>query len=302
MDDSDNDPLIEGQPGLLPNLNDWGIDAVDIGVCEDSYENRRLLRENQARWVPVYTKTGAPTNLIQVVTVQMQQARLAENKSIILKDKKNLDSDYITGFNLTLIPQADNIVPAWALAATRHWTEVEEERQRRGKDGKVYRPALAGPPTRCLAKNLTGHRCQNWSNGRVDSNGLCRMHISNHHYDTETPGTHTLAKARARMLSASVGAVDKLEELMNATSEPVQLGAAKEILDRAGLRGGFDIGGEVKIQVVPAGEVVAERLKKLRENQAKALQILNEPASPEEVDPEDGPETVTAEIVVEDDE
>jgi hypothetical protein len=296
MDSEQDNPRIEGPAGLLPDLTVWGIEPVDTGVCEDTYENRRILRENQARWNAVYTERGEPTNLIQVVTVEMRQAALVANKSILLTKKKDPDSDYHTGFNLVIIPQADNLVPAWVLAASRHWEDVEEERQKRGPDAKLYRPALAGPPSRCLAKNISGHRCQNWSNGRVDSNGLCRTHISNHHHDLETPGTHTLAKARARLLSASEGAVDGLEELMNtATSEAVRLGAMKEILDRGGLRGGFDIGGEVKIQVVPAGDVVAERLRKLRENQQKALELLSEPASLEP-----GEEAITAEVVIED--
>lgn len=297
MDDSDDTtPIIDGPVGLLPDLNDWGIDSVDLGICEDSYENRRILRENKARWIAVFTSKGEPTNLIQVVTPEMQQAKLAANKSILLTNPKDLDSDYKTGFNLIVMPQSDNLVPAWVLAASRLWEDIEEERQRRGPTGKPYRPAIYGPPTRCLAKNISGHRCQNWANGRVDANGLCRVHISNHHHDLETPGIHTLAKARARMLSASVGAVDELEALMtSATSEPVRLGAAKEILDRSGLRGGFDISGEIKVEVVPAADLVAQRLENLKNNRQKALTLLAEVADEQEA------ETVTVEVVEEDD-
>jgi hypothetical protein len=39
----------------------------------------------------------------------------------------------------------------------------------------------------------------------------------------------------------------------------------KEILDRAGIRGGIEIDQNVSIEVKPAAEVVRERLAKLRE-------------------------------------
>jgi hypothetical protein len=296
MDTEDDSLRIDGPLGLLPDLALWGIEPVDAGICEDTFDNRKLLRENKARWLPVYTQKGEPTNLIQVVTSEMRQAQLIANKSIILSDAKDTDSDYKVGFNLTIIPQSDTLVPAWVIAATKQWSNIEEERQLRGEGAKLYRPAIAGPPGRCRAKNITGHRCQNWHNGQVDSNGLCRTHMSNHHYDAENPGIHTMAKARARLLSAAEGAVEGLEELaLNATSEPVRLGAYRDLLDRAGLRGGIDFSGEVKVTVVPAADLVKDRLDALRKRQIEMAEAEAEANRQRELEAR----TEDAEIVVE---
>ena len=267
MDNSDETiPQLDGPLGLAPNLAQWGIDSPEPGLCEDTYENRRILRLNGARWNPVFTTDGHPTNLIQVITEEMRTAQLSMTKEGLLTDIRNPDSDYKSGFKLVIIPGVENMVPGWVMAASRHWEAVEEEREKRGPNGKPYRPALAGPPQRCRAHTLSGRRCASWANGRVDSNGLCRTHMANQPHDAENPGIHTQAKARARLLSATEGAVDELESLMtNATSEPVRLGAAKEILDRAGIRGGYDINQEVTVKVVPAEEVVRKRLEAFRE-------------------------------------
>jgi len=287
-DDVDDNPLEINSPiSLIPDLADWGLEPVDAGVVEDSYENRRILRENRARWTPVYTKTGLPTNLIQVVTAEMSQARLKANKSAILTKPSDLDSDFLTGLQLILTVEADDLVPAWVLAATRHWEDVDTERIRRKKEGiaKAYRPALSGPPSRCRATTVSAHRCQNWADGRIDSNGLCRMHISNHHHSKNDPGIHTLAKARARILSATVGAVDELETLVTtATSEQVRLGAAKEILDRGGLRGGYEVSNETVVTVKPAADIVAQRLSDMRDKQLKRLEAQQEAAEAKEVE------------------
>ena len=72
-----------------------------------------------------------------------------------------------------------------------------------------------------------------------------------------------------------------LEELMEyAESEPVQLKAATEILDRAGVRGGVEIDTTVNIDVRPAADVIAERLSRLSQgalaNAARLTEALGE--------------------------
>jgi hypothetical protein len=59
-----------------------------------------------------------------------------------------------------------------------------------------------------------------------------------------------------------------------AESEPVKLKAATEILDRAGVRAGFDINSEVTIDVRPAASIIAERLARLTEGARAVEQIL----------------------------
>jgi hypothetical protein len=66
------------------------------------------------------------------------------------------------------------------------------------------------------------------------------------------------------LLQAAPFAVDKLEELMEyAESEPVKLKAATEILDRAGVRGGYEVDSTVNVEMRPAAEIIAERLDRL---------------------------------------
>lgn len=289
-EDKNSEPQIEAPLGLLPDLSLWGIVEVDRGVCEDSFENRRLIRENGARWTDVFTSDGRPTNLLQVVTEEMRQARIMQNKSILLTDQRNPDADYKTGLHLLLNLEADNTIPAWVVAATRHWINVEEERERRGPEGKPYRPAITGPPARCLARTLSGHRCSNWANGTKEMNGLCKMHLANHHTDTETPGVNTLAKARNRIISGAVAAAEGLEELATSStvSEVVRLNAIKEMLDRAGIRGGVEVTNKVEINVDSASRIVMERLKKLSqaENTRQAIEAMRHEDEPEVIEVE----------------
>lgn len=275
----ENDELVIDTPtSLLPDLSLWSIDEVERGVCEDTYDNRRLLRENGATWLIVYTPDGRPTNLIQAVTSEMKQARLLTNKSFLLTDSRDPDSDYLTGLSLIIEPRADDAVPAWVLAASRKWVDIEAEREKRGKDGKLFRPAVAGPPTRCRARRMDGKRCQNWTGGLVMNDGLCKTHIGTRANAEDNFGANIMQKARNRLISATVGAVDGLEELaQTATSEPVRLGAYKEILDRAGIRGGVEVDSNININVTSAEEIVRDRLAKLASRVAITAPEKQEP-------------------------
>jgi hypothetical protein len=91
-------------------------------------------------------------------------------------------------------------------------------------------------------------------------------------------------------MQAAPYAVDKLEELMEyAESEPVQLKAATEILDRAGVRGGVEIDTNVNIDVRPAAEVINERLNRLAAGAIHAAARLSQ----------EGMDVVDAEVVEE---
>jgi hypothetical protein len=75
------------------------------------------------------------------------------------------------------------------------------------------------------------------------------------------------------LTQAAPTAVDTLEELMeSAESEPVKLKAATEILDRAGVRAGFDISTDVTIDVRPAASIISERLQRIAQNAIEASQ------------------------------
>lgn len=72
--------------------------------------------------------------------------------------------------------------------------------------------------------------------------------------------------ARLRLIDLADPAVDVLRDLISSsgTSDQIRLAAAKEVLDRAGVRGGVDISVEVEHKVDPGVEV-ARRLKEIRD-------------------------------------
>jgi hypothetical protein len=109
--------------------------------------------------------------------------------------------------------------------------------------------------------------------------------------------TEDLDRARRKLLQAAPYAADKLEDLMEyAESEPVQLKAATEILDRAGVRAGVDINLDVTVDDArPAAQVVAERIARLAEGAAARVEMLSAISAAAES------EIVDAEVVEEDD-
>jgi hypothetical protein len=87
----------------------------------------------------------------------------------------------------------------------------------------------------------------------------------------------------------------------SAESEPVKLKAATEILDRAGVRAGFDINTDVTLDVRPAASIIAERLQRIAQNaidasnreEERRTAILNENKSEDIVDAEEVVEDVS---------
>ena len=69
-----------------------------------------------------------------------------------------------------------------------------------------------------------------------------------------------------RLLQGGGTAVDTLMDLMdNAQSEAVRLGAAKDVLDRAGVRGGSELDVTVKVAGQSPADILKERMKQMRE-------------------------------------
>jgi hypothetical protein len=75
----------------------------------------------------------------------------------------------------------------------------------------------------------------------------------------------------------------------SAESEPVKLKAATEILDRAGVRAGFDISSDITVDVRPAASVIQERLQRLASSVLEATPVAEEDTVDAEV-VEDTPE------------
>ncbi len=76
--------------------------------------------------------------------------------------------------------------------------------------------------------------------------------------------------ARLKLIDSSDEAADWLIDLgRNANSEAVRLGAAKEVLDRAGVRGGTEVDVVVSSSAAPA-DILRERLAKLKDRSVAA--------------------------------
>ena len=263
---------IDEPVNLRPDLSAYGIIEIERGVCEDTFENRKLLRNGKMGWDTVYSSNGVPTGLIQARSMEMAKERrmlsLSEKKPIMV-DPDSINSDYLTGLDLLAESATDYLVPPWVIGATRMWVKEQDEPV---ASQKRQPTAL---PSRCRTVKDDGIRCMLWSSGRPKDDGLCRVHLRS---VKKRPG-EDIERARQKLTQAAPYAVDMLEDMMeNAISEPVKLKAATEILDRAGVRGGIEFDASVKVtDDRPAAVIIQERLARLATG--AALQVAGELAA-----------------------
>ena len=272
------DVQIDTPINLRPDLSLYGIEEVDRGICEDTFENRQALRRAKLNWIPVYAVNGVPTGTIQALSPEMQTAQRLhslEEKAAILEDRYNKNSDYLSGFDLLAEEAADNIVPPWVLGATKVWAKWQNSTD--VEKGKKKEPNL---PSRCKAIKDDGVRCQLWTGGRPQDDGLCRVHLGS----LRNKPTDSVERARSRLTQAAPAAVDVLEDLIeNGESEPVKLKAATEILDRVGIRAGFEINNEVIVDVRPAASIIAERLARLSKGAENIIALTAASQEPQDI-------------------
>lgn len=270
-EDEDFEPAVDAPLDLRPDLTAYGLDEIERGVVEDTYENRQVLRQAHMRWDSVYSSTGAPTGLISARTEEQVRERRVislQEKKPLLVDPTNLNSDYLTGLDLIIDDTAIRITPPWVVSATRKYLDE----QKKGGPPSPKRAPLA-QPGRCRTVKTDGLRCMLWSSGRIKDDGLCRVHLK-----TQRKSGEDIERARRKLVQAAPYAVDMLEELMeSAVSEPVKLKASTEILDRAGVRGGMeiDVGLDVTDGRSPA-QIIAERLSRLSDGAMRTAQVLSE--------------------------
>lgn len=282
-------PAVDDATDLRPDLSELGIIEHERGICEDTYENRQILRRAKLNWQPVYDASGKATGLI----IARSQESMAERRILSLAEKRpllvdpdNRNSDYITGLELLLDDKAISICPPWVVGATRGW-------QAEQNDGGPPTPNRApkGLPGRCRIIKSDGIRCMLWHSGRVKDDGLCRVHLK-----TQRKPGEDIERARRKIIQAAPYAVDVLEDLMeNAESEPVRLKASTEILDRAGIRGGQDLNIDIEVtESRPAAQIVAERLARLAEG---AISLQNRMSALEESAETSEQDVVDAEVI-----
>lgn len=269
---------------LRADLSVLGIEEVDKGICLDNYENRGILRRAKLNWDPVFSTNGVPTGLIRARSKQSTKERrlmsLAEKRPLLVNQSDN-NSDYITGLDLLAEETSDFLVPPWVTHSTRLYLKEQAEG---GPKSEKRQPLCQ--PHRCRQIKDDSIRCMLWASGRPKDDGLCRIHLRSIKKQT----SDDIERARTKLMQAAPYAVDKLEELMEyAESEPVQLKAATEILDRAGVRGGIEIDSNVNIDLRPAAEVINERLNRLAQGAIHAAAVLAQ----------SGADIVDAEVVVE---
>jgi len=257
-----DDPLAD-----RADLSALGIDELERGVCEDTFENRAILRRSRLIWEPLYTSDGS--RLLKVRSAESIKERriqsLAEKRPILVNGSDN-NSDYLTGLDLLAEEATDYLVPPWVIHATRLYLKEQED----GGPPSPKRQPLA-QPHRCRYIKDDGIRCMLWGSGRPKDDGLCRVHLRSVKHKT----SDDIERAREKLMQAAPYAVDKLEELMEtAESEPVKLKAATEILDRAGVRGGIEVDTTLNVDVRPAAQVIAERLDRLAASAIQAAAKL----------------------------
>lgn len=275
-----DDPLMD-----RADLSALGIEELEKGVCEDTYENRGILRRSRLIWEPLVTNDGS--RLLKVRSAESTKERriqsLAEKRPILVNGADN-NSDYLTGLDLLAESATDYLVPPWVIHSTRLYLKEQEN----GGPASPKRQPLA-QPHRCSHIKEDGIRCMLWGSGRPKDDGLCRVHLRS----VKKKTSDDIERAREKLTQAAPYAVDKLEELMEyAESEPVKLKAATEILDRAGVRGGLELDTTVNIDVRPAASIIAERLDRLAAGAIQAAARLAE----------DGASVIDAEVVVDDNE
>lgn len=267
---------IEAPPGLLPNLSEWGIEEIERGVCEDTFENRRTIKQNKGQWNVVFDSAGFPTGYIQVISAEMYQAAQGLNKANLLEDPEDFNSNYLSGLDLLLAEDATSLAPTWVLRTTRTYMRQQDEKRALGPDAELHPSRLIAVPTRCTTVKADGTRCWGWSDGSTDTVGLCRVH-ARRAGKSPSHGISAAQLTRNRLMSAAPGAAQMLEELAaTAESESVRLGAMNSILDRTGNRGAIEIEQKVDVTVNDNAKEIRDRLKKLREGQDAKAKVLKQ--------------------------
>lgn len=257
-DPESREPRDERPLDVRPDLTEYGIIEHERGVCEDTFENRAILRKNLLNWGTVYDANGAPTPYLAVRSKEAEmEKRLMSlaSKRPLLVDPKDNNSDYANGLDLLLDDSMLALVPPWVVGATKKWQKEQVDGL---PVGSKRRPAPL--PTRCRQVKADGIRCMMWASGQKQDDGLCRIHLR----IIRKPG-EDVERARIKLAQGAPNAVDVLEQLMQtAESEAVRLKASTEILDRAGIKGGYEFKVDVEVtDLRPAHEVISERLQRL---------------------------------------
>lgn len=173
-------------------------------------------------------------------------------------------------------------------------TEVARTATAQGSEIPLgWKPTAAEPlpVVRCVQIKKDGQRCARWSLRGTDR---CVKHggqLPNVKGNAEAK----VEAARMRLVENLDLAVDVLEDLMQpGTAEAIRLKAAESVMDRTGLRGGFEVQIDAEVTVNPA-DTVKERLAKL----SAGAQAVAEMQSKARAQRDDDDDIIDAEVVPE---
>lgn len=275
---------------LLP-LEFIDIELVETDIVRDEHRVKKLLRRFGWAWesyvgpLPscfVDPETGEPVDrvppLLRVYDpgLPLEERSVWARKKCILTVPEDPNSDYLTAEALRdrldagddLAEAARLEMPFWVPKATyallnRATAEGKMDIVRTYDNNGSG--ACANMPVRCRFIKANGERCWNWSKNAAHGRPYCKVHDSAKIDESVINGY--VVTARERVILAAPAAADALVDLAtSAVSEPVQLKAATEILDRAGVRGGveLEVTADVTVTENPA-EIVRARLVRLAE-------------------------------------
>lgn len=287
---------IEAPPGLLPNLSDWGIEEVERGVCEDTAENRKAIRQQKGQYRTVFDVNGEPTPYLQVITSEMYARAQSLSKSGLLTDPDDYNSDYLSGIKLLLAENSEELAPTWVLNTTKTYIRQQDRIKELGADGELFaqQTRLVNVPKRCSTVKGDSTRCWGWSDGSSDLNGMCRVH-ARRAGKSPAHGMSTRQIMRNRLDSSAPDILQKLEALTDSEDKRIALTAMRDLLDRAGYKAVDYTETKVEVTVNDAAKTVADRLAKLKkgaEDKAELLKQMRDSAAGEDV--------VDAEVVEDD--
>ena len=136
-------------------------------------------------------------------------------------------------------------------------------------------PSKPVPVVRCIVIKKDGDRCNKWS---LRGHSKCKSHLRGADLNFPNVREHidaVIESARMRLVDDVDAAIDTLEFLAENGSEQIRLKASSEILDRAGIRGGFEIDVEVQ-QTENPSEILAKRLETLRKRHLEATSAVED--------------------------
>jgi len=238
-------------------LETLGFDEVEPGVIEDTPENRKRVYRLEGNWQfdRVLDENGDPTGLIRPVSGEVLTARREKAGKIyaqLLTDPENLWSDYVGPDEWPM----DAYVPWWVEDRLRRWRRQDSEAVPI-EDRKPF-------PTRCSWIRADETRCWMWV-GSPQHTDVCSAHLRS---KTNADSKRAMI-AKQKLIDLTPDMVDRLEwYAYNAEGEAVGLKATTEILDRAGVRSGFELEVSGEVEVKNQADEVRSKLDVLR---ARAL-------------------------------